>query len=497
LGFILLGLIYLRFTPAYLADYPQAVAGFPNLARDATGTITNVTAGLPYWVSFGVAGLDLRPAWTCLIGIILAVFLNRCTEYYTGTEFAPVKSLAKSCQTGHATNIIQGIAVGYESTVAAVLIIAAAIMASVLIYAGTTPTFIAFGVAMCGIGMLTLTGNTISMDVFGPVADNANGIGEMGYDKSEMGEEQYKMARQTLADLDAVGNTTKAITKGIAIGSAVIAAVSLFNSFIVSIGSGGMGETAQVSQKVYDAVASMITISDPRLFIGMLIGGAVPFLFSSMTLRAVGRAAFLIVKEVRVQFRDKAIWEGTKKPDYGRVVDICTTEAQKELIGPGLLAILVPVLVGFVLGPIALAGYLGGMIITGQLLAVFMANAGGAWDNAKKTIEDEPRNVEANTGKGSERHKASITGDTVGDPLKDTAGPAINPLIKVMNMVSLLIIALILPYHSKVVKLLQDLHVKIAEKPLDAMFWGTVAVGIVGLVWAIWQSKRETPEMRQ
>jgi len=452
---------------------------------------------LPLWASFGIAGLDMRPAWTCLIGIILAVFLNKCTEYYTGTEYAPVKSLAKSCQTGHATNIIQGLAVGYESTVAAVIIIAGAIMASVLIYAGTTPTFIAFGVAMCGIGMLTLTGNTISMDVFGPVADNANGIGEMGYDKAEMGDQQYKVARQTLADLDAVGNTTKAITKGIAIGSAVIAAVSLFNSFIVSIGSGGMGETAQISQKVYDAVASMITVSDPTLFIGMLIGGAVPFLFSSMTIRAVARAAFLIVKEVRLQFRDKAIWEGTKKPDYGRVVDICTTEAQKELIGPGLLAILVPVLVGFVLGPIALAGYLGGMIVTGQLLAVFMANAGGAWDNAKKTIEDEPRNVEANTGKGSERHKAAITGDTVGDPLKDTAGPAINPLIKVMNMVSLLIIALILPYHSKVVEMLRGLGVNITEKPLDALFWGVVVVGIVGLVWAVWQSKRETPETRE
>src|SRR4029077_14102783 len=174
--------------------------------------------------------------------------------------------------------------------------------------------------------------------------------------------------------------------------------------------------------------------------------GAVPFLFSSMTIRAVGRAAFLIVKECRIQFRDKAIWAGTKKPDYGRVVDICTGAAQKELVGPALLALFVPLLVGFGLGTIALAGFLGGMIVTGQLLAVFMANAGGAWDNAKKTIEDEPRDLARNTGKGSEKHKASVTGDTVGDPLKDTAGPAINPLIKVMNMVSLLIIGLILPY---------------------------------------------------
>ncbi len=450
-GFILLGLGYLNFNTnvvldgqsmRYIQAYPQAAAGFPGATAD------NVTAGLPVWATLGVSGLDMRAAWTCLIGIILAVCLNKCTEYYTGTEFKPVKSLAKSCETGHATNIIQGIAVGYESTVAAVLIIAAAIMCSALIYVGTTPTFIAFGVAMCGIGMLTLTGNTISMDVFGPVADNANGIGEMGYDREEMGEAKYKEARQILADLDAVGNTTKAITKGIAIGSAVIAAVSLFNSFIVSVGSGGKGENEQITQGVYNLVASMLTISDPRLFIGMLIGGAVPFLFSSMTIRAVGRAAFLIVKEVRIQFRDKEIWAGTKKPDYGRVVAICTGEAQKELIGPGLLAMLVPIVVGYSLGVVALAGFLGGMIVVGQLLAVFMANAGGAWDNAKKMIEDEPKTE--TTGKGSEKHKAAVTGDTVGDPLKDTAGPAINPLIKVMNMVSLLIIGLILPYDTTV-----------------------------------------------
>jgi len=256
-GFMVLGFAYLNFSPAYLQEYPQAAAGFPG------ATAENVTAGLEKWATFGVAGLDMRPAWTCLIGIVLAVFLNKCTEYYTGTEYSPVKSLAKSCQTGHATNIIQGFAVGYESTVAAVLIIAAAIMASVLVYAGTTPTFIAYGVAMCGIGMLTLTGNTISMDVFGPVADNANGIGEMGYDKAAMGEAKYKEARQTLADLDAVGNTTKAITKGIAIGSAVIAAVSLFSSFIVTIASGGKGENETVSTAAYNAVQDMLTVSNP------------------------------------------------------------------------------------------------------------------------------------------------------------------------------------------------------------------------------------------
>ncbi len=269
LGFIALGFVYLRFDTDYLQAYTQATPGFPGAAAamakaagdEAALKAVNVTAELPFWATLGQSGLDMRAAWTCLIGIVLAVLLNKCTEYYTGTEYEPVKSLAKSCQTGHATNIIQGFAVGYESTVAAVIIISAAIIASVLVYTGTTATFVAFGVAMCGIGMLTLTGNTISMDVFGPVADNANGIGEMGYDKAEMGEAQYTEARQTLSDLDAVGNTTKAITKGIAIGSAVIAAVSLFNSFIVSVGSGGQGESEHISSEVYNRVASIMTVS--------------------------------------------------------------------------------------------------------------------------------------------------------------------------------------------------------------------------------------------
>ena len=531
-GFIILGISYLRYDDAYLKQYPQAIDGFqqttefvnakaalpanikdsPNRFADWVKTYNGpiMSEDEPKWQTLGMSGLDMRAAWACLIGIVLAVALNKCTEYYTGTEYSPVKSLAKSCETGHATNIIQGFAVGYESSVAAVLIIAAAILASALVFAGATATFVAFGVAMAGIGMLTLTGNTISMDVFGPVADNANGIGEMGYNKDTnnrtlqpgdpgyMPPEDYKRARQTLADLDAVGNTTKAITKGIAIGSAVIAAVSLFNSFIVSVGTGGQGENARISENVYQLVASQLTLSNPKLFIGMLIGGAVPFLFSSMTIRAVGRAAFLIVKECRIQFRDKEIWAGTKKPDYGRVVDICTGAAQKELVGPALLALFVPLLVGFGLGIIALAGFLGGMIVTGQLLAVFMANAGGAWDNAKKTIEDEPRDLERNTGKGSEKHKASVTGDTVGDPLKDTAGPAINPLIKVMNMVSLLIIPLVLPFDKEMVAKLTSvpgMATSLVAKSPDNMYWIVVAVCVLGLIWAIWQSKRETLDM--
>ena len=436
---------------------------------------------------------DLRPAIACLVGVILAIALNKVTSYYTHTTHQPVKSLVRSCQTGHATNIIQGFAVGYESTVINVIVIAAAIALSVLCYVHTPPVFIAFGVAMTGIGMLTLTGNTISMDVFGPVADNANGIGEMGYNRNDLGQElkegepdfmppaEYKKARQILADLDAVGNTTKAETKGIAIGSAVIAAVSLFASFVAVIAMGDETKIAEMSVTNYFDVAKNLSVAEPMVLIGFLIGGAVPFLFSSMLIRAVGRAAFYIVKECRLQFQDKEIWAGNKKPDYGRVVDICTNTAQKELIGPGFLAILAPVLVGFLLGPYALGGFLAGMILVGQLLAVFMANAGGAWDNAKKLIEDQEKDPVRNRGKGSEAHKAAVTGDTVGDPLKDTAGPAINPLVKVMNMVSLLMLGLTLKYG--------------VGTPNGHVGLSVSAVCLLLIIWAVWQSKRESPEL--
>ncbi len=472
LGFFGLGFMYLYFDTSYLLSNPMAVAGFPN------GNPND----LPFFANLGIVGLDLRPALTCLIGVFLAIALNKVTSYYTHTSHNPVKSLAKACQTGHATNIIQGFAVGYESTVAAIIVIAAAILLSVLVYAGTPPLFIAYGVAMTGIGMLTLTGNTISMDVFGPVADNANGIGEMGYDREAMEKEQpgsYKRARQILADLDAVGNTTKAETKGIAIGSAVIAAVSLFASFIAVIAVGSEDKIHLMTEVQYRVEAGRITVADPMVFIGFLIGGAIPFLFSSMLIRAVGRAAFEIVKECRDQFRDPDIWSGKKKPAYGRVVNICTNTAQKELIGPGFLAIMTPLLVGFLLGPYALGGFLAGMILTGQLLAVFMANAGGAWDNAKKMIEDGIYG-----GKGSEAHKAAVTGDTVGDPLKDTAGPAINPLIKVMNMISLLALGLVLNYN-------------IVSPRIPGTVIGVIVavLGIAAVAWAVWQSKRETESM--
>jgi K(+)-stimulated pyrophosphate-energized sodium pump len=356
---------------------------------------------------------------------------------------------------------------------------------------------------MTGIGMLTLTGNTISMDVFGPVADNANGIGEMGYDKAAMEAAEpgsYKRARQILADLDAVGNTTKAETKGIAIGSAVIAAVSLFASFIAVIAVGSEDKLQQMTEAQYNYFSGFLTVANPLVLIGLLIGGAIPFLFSSMLIRAVGRAAFFIVKECRMQFKDPQIMAGTKKPDYGRVVAICTTTAQKELIGPGLLAILAPFAVGFLLGPFALGGFLAGMILVGQLLAVFMANAGGAWDNAKKMIEDGIYG-----GKGSVAHKASVTGDTVGDPLKDTAGPAINPLVKVMNMVSLLGLGLVLSYnvagvHPKVDAFRADQSVmtKLPNLPTEwPIGLAVVVVCVLLILWAVYRSKHETAEMRE
>ena len=488
IGFFALGLAYLHFDAAYLEQYKMAAHGFPG----------SQPANLPVWANFGIAGLDMRPALTCLIGVILAVALNKVTSYFTHTSHEPVKSLARACQTGHATNIIQGFAVGYESAVVATLVIAAAIALSVLCYWGMPAVFIAYGVAMTGIGMLTLTGNTISMDVFGPVADNANGIGEMGYDRQAMEKESpgsYKRARQVLADLDAVGNTTKAETKGIAIGSAVIAAVSLFASFIAVIAVGSEDNLNLMQEAQYKFFAGQLTVASPMVLIGFLVGGCVPFLFSSMLIRAVGRAAHFIVQECRSQFHDPDIWAGRKKPNYGRVVNICTNTAQKELVGPGLLAILSPLLVGFLLGPYALGGFLAGTILVGQLLAVFMANAGGAWDNAKKSIEDGLYG-----GKGSDAHHASVTGDTVGDPLKDTAGPAINPLVKVMNMVSLLSLGLVLTFNVS--------GVRPDTSAADPAGWSVnlptnwpVGLAVVGvclvlIAWAVWRSKQESAETK-
>jgi K(+)-stimulated pyrophosphate-energized sodium pump len=465
------------------------------------GFVTGAVLSVGGFMTLGYYYLtDMRPAWACLVGVGLCLALKKVTEYYTSTEYQPVKGLTKTCTTGHATNIIEGFAVGYESSVWTGAVLCLAVLASAFIFQNGTAIQVAYGVAMCGIGLLTLTGSMISMDVFGPVADNANGIGEMGYDRNEMGEEKYKEARQVLADLDAVGNTTKAVTKGIAVGSAVIASVSLFASFITVIGSGGQGEDKPLPMYLYEQVANLLRISDPKMLVGMIIGGAIPFLFSSMTIRAVGRAAFLVVNECRAQFRDKEIWEGTKKPDYGRVVGICTEAAQYELIGPAILAVFSPIFVGFALGPVALAGFLAGSIVVGQLLASFMCNAGGAWDNAKKMVEDEVRDHEANTGKGSEKHKASVTGDTVGDPLKDTAGPAINPLLKVMNMVAILTVPLMLVYNSAMVQTVKeaalkanyDLPATFVTKSPDFFYFGAILLSLAALGYAIKRSKKSS-----
>ncbi len=375
---------------------------------------------------------EWRAFFSVGMGIVLAIVIDEVTKYFTHTAHAPVKEIAASSQTGSATLLLKGLAVGFEATVWQVIVIAMTIMAAVIIYWGQPVVFVLYGVAMTGIGMLTLTGNNVAMDSFGPIADNANGIGEMAHLEPK--------ARQIMADLDAVGNTTKAITKGVAIGSAVIAAVSLFGSF--------MTDAAKVQAQMGVAEAlrlatTGIRVSEPVVFIGLLIGAAVPWLFSSLTINAVTRAASLIVEEVRRQFRIPGLMEGKVKPDYKKAVDICTVAAQKELVSLALIAILSPLLIGMLLKVEGLGGFLAGVIVSGQLLAVFMATTGGAWDNAKKTIEDGLYG-----GKGSEAHKAAVVGDTVGDPLKDTAGPALNPMIKVMNLVSLLAAPILIQYSN-------------------------------------------------
>ena len=418
-----------------------------------------------YMVDPQTKQVDWRPFLATVAGIVLAIVLDRVTEYFTSTHFSPVKETSRASLTGAATNILSGLALGLESSVWAVLVIAGSILASVLIYGGqpiaTQFTAILYGVALTGIGMLTLTGNTISMDSFGPISDNANGIGEMaGLDKN---------ARNVMDDLDAVGNTTKAVTKGIAIGSAVIAAVALFGSFLTDVGK------AQVQLNIPPLTG--INVSAPIVFIGLLIGGAVPLLFSSLTIRAVARAAAQIVNEVRRQFKIPGIMEGTVTPDYRQAVSISTTAAQKELVSLGLIAVLVPILVGFLLGVEALGGFLAGIILSGQLMAVFQANAGGAWDNAKKYIEEGNYG-----GKHSEPHKAAVVGDTVGDPLKDTAGPALNPMIKVINLVSLIIAPIIVT-------------VRLPGQPIGIGVLIAMLLCLAALIWAIWQSKREGESM--
>jgi K(+)-stimulated pyrophosphate-energized sodium pump len=354
-----------------------------------------------------------------LIGIVLAAVILALTGYYTGTEDKPVKDVGKTSLTGAATVILSGISVGFESAVYTALVIAAAVYGAFLV--GGSGVVALFAIALAGCGLLTTVGVIVAMDTFGPVSDNAQGIAEMSGDVD--GE-----AAQILTELDAVGNTTKAITKGIAIATAVLAATALFGSYTDSI----YAVLNDAGDAAFNADA---LVFDPSTLVGIIIGAAVVFMFSGLAINAVGRAAGAVVYEVRRQFRDiPGIMEGTGKPEYGKVVDICTRDSLRELATPGLLAVLAPIAVGFGLGVGALGSYLAGAIAAGTLMAILLANSGGAWDNAKKMVEDG-----AYGGKGSPAHEATIIGDTVGDPFKDTAGPAINPLIKVMNLVSLLI----------------------------------------------------------
>ncbi|MGA2824906.1 MAG: sodium-translocating pyrophosphatase [Streptosporangiaceae bacterium] len=372
----------------------------------------------PQWIAFGAV----------LIGIVLASAIQLLTGYFTETNRKPVRDIGESSLTGAATVILSGISTGLESAVYAGLLIAGAVFGGFLLGTGNA-TIALFAVAMAGIGLLTTVGVIVSMDSFGPVTDNAQGIAEMSGDVEGEG-------AQILTQLDAIGNTTKAITKGIAIATAVLAATALFGSF----------RTTVVTALGKAGGSFSLSVDHPNVLVGVIIGAAVVFMFSSLLIMAVGRAAQRVVLEVRNQFRTHpGIMDYTEKPEYGRVVDICTRDSLRELVTPGLLAVLTPIAIGFAFGYAPLGSFLAGAIAAGVLMAVFLANSGGAWDNAKKLVEDGNYG-----GKGSAAHEATIIGDTVGDPFKDTAGPAINPLLKVMNLVSLLIATSVVKYSSNV-----------------------------------------------
>ncbi|MFF6997887.1 sodium-translocating pyrophosphatase [Streptomyces sp. NPDC008313] len=360
------------------------------------------------------------------IGIVLAALIQQLTGYFTETTRRPVRDIGKSSLTGAATVVLAGISIGLESAVYTALLIGLGVYGAFLL-GGTSIMLALFAVALAGTGLLTTVGVIVAMDTFGPVSDNAQGIAEMSGDVEGAG-------AQVLTDLDAVGNTTKAITKGIAIATAVLAASALFGSYRDAIFSAADDVGEKVSGKGAP-LNLMMDISQPNNLVGLIAGAAVVFLFSGLAINAVSRSAGAVVYEVRRQFREHpGIMDYSEKPEYGRVVDICTKDALRELATPGLLAVLTPIAIGFTLGVGALGSFLAGAIGTGTLMAVFLANSGGAWDNAKKLVEDGHHG-----GKGSEAHAATVIGDTVGDPFKDTAGPAINPLLKVMNLVALLI----------------------------------------------------------
>jgi K(+)-stimulated pyrophosphate-energized sodium pump len=373
-----------------------------------------------------------------LMGMIVMAGMIVITEFYTSTKFSPVKNIAKASETGAATNIISGLAVGLQSTVVPVLLIAGAILLSYIFAGGLDDTMVGlYGIAIAAVAMLSTTGMIVTLDSYGPITDNAGGIAEMADLEPEV--------RQITDALDAVGNTTKATTKGYAIGSAALGALALFADFVFS------SENTAIEAGIIDGAGQLaFRLSDPIVLVGLFIGAMLPFIFSSLLMSAVGTAAYAVINEVRRQFREvKGIMEGKAKPEYGKCVDIVTRAALKKMVLPGAIAVFVPLIVGFVLGPLALGGLLLGVILSGLLVAISMSNGGGAWDNAKKLIEDG-----AHGGKGSEAHKAAVVGDTVGDPYKDTAGPAINALIKVINTVSLIFAGLIVLYSIMPVRIL-------------------------------------------
>ncbi len=406
-------------------------------------------------VLVGIASLvyveDWRPLAAVTLGLALSSVIQLMTSYYTATQYKPVREIAQASETGPATTILAGFATGLESTVYAILAVVGAIVGAVLIGAGQGLDFQLYMISLAGMGMLTTVGVVVSMDTFGPISDNAQGIAEMSGSVGERG-------NAVLTSLDAVGNTTKAITKGVAIATAVLAATSLFGSF----------RQALIGAGVLPADVD-IRIDHPAVLVGLLIGGAVPFMFSALAIRAVGRAAARVVFEVRKQFREHpGIMDFTERPDYSAVVDICTRDSLRELLTPGLLAVLTPIATGFLFEYEALGAYLAGAILTGQLLAVMLSVAGGAWDNAKKYVEDGHHG-----GKNSEPHKATVIGDTVGDPFKDTAGPALNPLIKVMNLVAVLIAPTV-----------------VAAGDEDVLRVAVALAAAAVLAWALWRSGR-------
>jgi K(+)-stimulated pyrophosphate-energized sodium pump len=452
------------FISAIISAVLVAIAAFTYLPSKFTG-LDDVSTALktdmgghdPRWIAIGAV----------LIGIVLASAIQLLTGYFTETNRRPVKDVVQSARTGPATVIMSGISLGLESAVYSALLIGAAVYGAFLLGFGNT-TVALFAVAMAGTGLLTTVGVIVSMDTFGPVSDNAQGIAEMSGDVQGEG-------AKILESLDAVGNTTKAITKGIAIATAVLAATALFGSFRTTV-EDALSNASDGAKKAIGSnfVNFNLSVDSPNVLIGLIIGASVVFLFSGLAIMAVGRAAGRVVQEVRNQFREHpGIMDYSEQPDYGRVVDICTQDAQRELATPGLLAIMTPIAVGFALGYAPLGAFLAGAIAAGTLMAVFLSNSGGAWDNAKKVVEEG-----ALGGKGSEAHAATVIGDTVGDPFKDTAGPAINPLIKVMNLVSLLIA-------EAVVKYADNTALRIAAT--------VVAVGVV--VAAIIVSKRRASSL--